>query len=222
VLGTAALFCTQSRGGMLGFGCMLVAGIYFLVEKLRTRVLLLCAMASLALAFYLGVAAPGSEHLGLTDLSSGATRLYLWGVALQLFVSSPLHGVGWGNFQVLYRSYLDESMVAESQLGVHSTYLALLAETGILGFLSFLTLLFLGFQQALHHLRTSPDPFARSLGFAVVGAIVALVVQGFVEFQIAFTQFGVLFWMLLALLVVSARLQSKSIAGRLKIPPAQT
>ncbi len=220
-MGTAALFCTQSRGGLLGFGCMLLAGIHFLVEKLRTRVLIVCAMALLAMIFYLGAAAPGAEHLGWSDLSSGATRLYLWDVALQLFVGSPVHGVGWGNFQVMYRSYLDESLVAESQLGVHNTYLSLLAETGILGFLSFLALLFLGFRQACRHLRASPDAFGRSLGFAVAGAIVALFVQGFVEFQIAFTQFGVLFWTLLALLTASARLQAESFAGRLNISPAE-
>jgi O-antigen ligase len=221
VMGTAALFCTQSRGGMLGFGCMLLAATHFLVEKRQARVLLVCATATLALSFYLGVAATGAEHLGGSDLSSGATRLYLWAAALQLFLGSPLHGVGWGNFQVLYRAYLDESMVGESQLGVHSTYLSLLAETGVLGFLSFLTLLVVGFREACRRLRGSADPFARSLGFAVAGAIAALVVQGFVEFQIAFTQFGVLFWTLLALLVASAPWQSDRVSGARKLSPAE-
>jgi O-antigen ligase len=221
MMGTAALFCTESRGGMLGFGCMLLAAIHFLVEKWRTRVLLVSAMASLALIFYLGAAAPGAEHLGWSDLSSGATRLYLWAAALQLFLGSPLHGVGWGNFQVLYRAYLDESMVGESQLGVHSTYLSLLAETGVLGFLSFLTLLVVGFREACRRLRGSRDPFDRSLGFAVAGAIAALVVQGFVEFQIAFTQFGVLFWTLLALLAASAPWQGDRIAATRKRSPAE-
>jgi O-antigen ligase len=221
VMGTAALFCTESRGGLLGFGCMLLAAIHFLVEKWRTRVVLVCALATLALIFYLGAAAPGEEHLGWGDLSSGATRLYLWAAAAQLFLGSPLHGVGWGNFQLLYRDYLDASMVGESQLGVHSTYLALLAETGILGFLSFLTLLVVGFREACRRLRGWPDPFDRSLGFAVAGAIVALVVQGLVEFQIAFTQFGVLFWMLLALLVASSRWQGGRITGTRKLSPAE-
>lgn len=221
VMGTAALFCTQSRGGMLGFGCMLLAAIHFLVEKPRTRVLLVCAMATLALSLYLGVAPPGAEHLGWSDLSSGATRLYLWAAALQLFLGSPLHGVGWGNFQVLYRAYLDESMVGESQLGVHSTYLSLLAETGILGFLSFLTLLVVGFREACRRLRGAPSPFDCSLGFAVAGAIAALVVQGFVEFQIAFTQFGVLFWTLLALLAASAPGRGDRLAGTRKLSPAK-
>jgi len=213
VVGSAALVCTQSRGGMLGFGCMLVAGIFLLVEKLRTRILSLGTTASLGIVLYLAVIAPGKAHLGVTDLYTAATRLFLWGVAWQLFTGSPIHGVGWGNFQVLYGAYLDPSLLAESQLGVHNTYLALLAETGLLGFLAFMILVVLGFRAAYDHFRTSQNSFGRSLGFGVMGAMVAMVVQGFVEFQIAFTQFGVLFWMLLGLLVASASLQRKSVVS---------
>jgi FtsH-binding integral membrane protein len=74
-------------------------------------------------------------------------------------------------------------------------------------------LVVLGFRAAYDHFRTSQNSFGRSLGFGVMGAMVAMVVQGFVEFQIAFTQFGVLFWMLLGLLVASASLQRKSVVS---------
>lgn len=205
-LGTAALVCTEGRAGMLGYLCMLLAAIQLLVETWRTRILLACGMACAALVSYLlFLKGADAGHLGWSDLSSGATRLYLWAVALQLFRGSPIHGVGWGNFQVLYGAYLDPSLVGESQLGVHNTYLSLLAEAGIPGFVTFLALLVLAFRQAVRRLRASPGAFDRALGFAVAGAIVALLVEGCFEFQIAVTQYGVLFWTLLALLTASAR-----------------
>jgi O-antigen ligase len=197
---------------MLGFSCILLVGILLLIPKSRTRILILCSAITLGVGFYVAVVATGEAHLGLSDLSSGASRIFLWGVAWQLFAGSPIHGVGWGNFQVLYGTYIDPSLVAANQYGVHNTYLALLAETGVLGFFAFIVLLFVGFRESYRHFRTAQDAFARSLGFGVIGALVALLVQGFVEFQIAFTQFGVLFWMLLALLVISGRLQHESVA----------
>jgi putative inorganic carbon (hco3(-)) transporter len=216
LLGTIALVCTQSRGGMLGFVCMLVAGIFFLVEKFRTKVLAMAALAVLGTIVYMAVIDSETMHLGINDLSTGATRLLLWDAAWNLFLGSPIHGIGWGNFQVLSSSYLDSSLVAESQLGVHNIYLSLLAETGVLGFLAFVTLLYLSFREAHRHFRTSPNPLGRVLGFGVMGAIVAMLGQGFVEFQIPVTEFDVLFWMLLALLVVSVSLTRQVCCERIE------
>ena len=200
---TVALVCTQSRGGQVAFICILGTCAFYLVQSRRARVVAILAMLTVSTLLYFVAVDSATLHLGTSDLASAATRLLLWGVAWTLFLGSPIHGVGWGNFQVLYRGYLDTSLVAESQLGVHNTYLALLAETGILGLFAFLSLIGLAFQEARRQFQASQNPLGRILGFAVMGAIIGMAGQGLFEFQIAVTQFGVLFWILLALLVKS-------------------
>jgi O-antigen ligase len=98
-------------------------------------------------------------------------------------------------------------------LAVHNTYLQFLAETGLVGFFAFLFLVVRSWRQALAQFRSSLDFLDRALAFGVLGALLSVLVDGLVDFLFE-TQFGTLFWMLLALLVVSSQLQSKSAEGR--------
>lgn len=198
-LGVIALLCTQSRGGLIAYGCMLIAMACFVLPTWRQRLSAIGALALIALAF-VGYADSRSMHVGGEDLTSGATRLFLWNAAILLFTHHPIHGVGWGNFQVLSSDYVTTAQLAgDSQLGVHNTYLALLSETGILGFGAFVALIWIGLRQVVRRLRVEPTPIGQSLALGIAGAIIALLVQGLVEFPIAVTQVGVLFWTLLAL-----------------------
>lgn len=66
------------------------------------------------------------------DITSGRTRLYLW--ALELFRENPLFGIGWGK----YRTTVVGNVTLVTSLETHNIYLQLLAETGIVGFVSFM------------------------------------------------------------------------------------
>lgn len=73
------------------------------------------------------------------DISSG--RLKLWGIALDLFISSPIIGIGWGRFsEHISGTY---NVLNAGQLNnVHNNYLQLLCETGIIGFILVATPIF--------------------------------------------------------------------------------
>ena len=62
------------------------------------------------------------------DITS--SRLYLWGVAWNMFKSKPLMGHGWGSYLL--------AMTGSTFQGVHNDYLQYLSETGVVGFLFFL------------------------------------------------------------------------------------
>src|SRR5581483_3426456 len=69
------------------------------------------------------------------ELRLGAQR-----VALEMFLDSPLVGVGAGNYPLLYPEYSrDLGVVAvASEFYPHNLYLQVAAETGTLGLLTFL------------------------------------------------------------------------------------
>lgn len=63
------------------------------------------------------------------DITSGRSNLYV--LALRLFGTSPLTGIGWGKFKTFNPGNLE----------THNVYLQLLCETGIIGFIIFVSLL---------------------------------------------------------------------------------
>lgn len=67
------------------------------------------------------------------DVTSGRSRLYVW--ALELFRKNPLFGIGWGRF----RTTVVGNVTVAKELETHDIYLQLLAETGITGFIVFVS-----------------------------------------------------------------------------------
>src|SRR5207244_3338596 len=114
--------------------------------------------------------------------SDAATRLLLWDTAWNLFKQSPIAGVGWGNFVMLYGDYLKVSWIPPEEFDVHNIYLQLLAETGVIGFAIFFSLMFLAGRQAWRQFRLGTNALGRALGFGIFGAILTVLVHGFVDF----------------------------------------
>ena len=215
-LGIAALAFTQTRAAMVSFGCVLVLTILYFSKDWSRKVVLILGVVAAAVAVSLLGNFLNPEHLSL-NANGGediATRLLLWATALKLFFSSPFFGAGYGNFVELYGSYLPFSWIPPGIFGVHNTYLQFLAETGLIGFTAFLYLIFQAVRQALNQLLHPADVIDEILGFAVLGAVLTMLIQGFVDFMFSVSPpFGTLFWMMLALLVISARI------GKLKEAP---
>jgi O-antigen ligase len=145
VIGALALVKTESRGGLLAMGAVFVA-VFFLGGPVRARavpVILTSLCAGLA---YYTLVAPPEALARVTEFRSGggSGRTDLWTVALEVFGDHPITGIGIGNFQVVEPLYAlrDVSIsridfVVERTLVVHNTYLHILAELGLVGFILF-------------------------------------------------------------------------------------
>ena len=205
-LGFMALLCTQSLGGLTAFGSVLVLAIFCFVRGWNRRLLLLVGLCISAFGFYIARETLNPAHAGSTFVYDSASRLVMWGAAWDLFVHSPIVGVGWGNFVGSRAADLHfGSWMPPQVLYANNLYLDLLAGAGVLGFVSFSVLAFLGLRQAQRAMRSSSDFFDQALGFGVLGAIVASLVHGFVDDVIVVSpQAGTVLWIMLALLVANA------------------
>ena len=90
----------------------------------------------------------------ITDFSTdgGSGRFELWGQALNYFMAHPLFGIGAFNFSDYYA--FDHNV----KLYVHNTYLEVLVESGIIGFLfycSFLVMLVIAFFRTKLHKQST-------------------------------------------------------------------
>ena len=195
-LACAALYFTASRGGLIAYGAMALAVLWFLKPRLAafSRLMLATALAAV-IVFSLQ---PKSEtRLQEVDDFTSTSRLALWGTAGAMFLQHPVLGVGYGNYRSLYNDYLPG--VTPNQLDSHNLYLQFLAETGIIGFAAFFFLIG-SFVRVAVKLARNSDPYCRLLGMGLGGALAATLIHGLVDFLFNVSpQFGGLFWLVLAL-----------------------
>lgn len=203
-LGSLALFTTQSLGGIFGLGALLVLAIFRFGRTTKRKLALLGGLCGAACLFYFFLHAISPVHTDRYLASDAYIRFALWTSAWNLFTHSPALGVGWGNFTAVYG--LDDPYFIPDQVAAHNLYLQLLAETGLAGFLAFFYLVVRSWKQAQRQWRRSEDFIDRALAFGVLGALLIILVHGFVDFMFQDSpQYGTLFWTMLALLVVSSR-----------------
>jgi O-antigen ligase len=203
-LGTLALFATQSLGGVAAFAAFLILGIFRFVPTTKKKLTLLGGLCATISILYLFIEIITPVHTDQQLESDAVTRFALWASAWDLFTQHPAIGVGWGNFTAIFG--LGDPDFIPDKVATHNIYLQLLSETGIAGFLAFFYLVVQSWRQAQRQWRASQDFLDRALAFGVQGALLSMLVHGFVDFlfQVC-AQFGFLFWTLLALLVVSSR-----------------
>ncbi|MCL6088300.1 MAG: O-antigen ligase family protein [Actinobacteria bacterium] len=141
-----SLFLTKSRGSYIGY----IAGTFFVIvlhyrnfKKILTRCLIL-AGALIALVFATGTYKRFIEIFSTTD--TAVIRSRLWAHAWQLFVSSPIFGIGFGRFNDIelsssyklngirgFISVFTGSNIRLDAAHAHNSYFQFLSETGVVG-----------------------------------------------------------------------------------------
>jgi probable O-glycosylation ligase (exosortase A-associated) len=207
-----ALLLTQSRGGMLASGAVL---LLWAVRSLRRAPTLLGVAVALVCVVQLG---PGDPWQKRTDEAtyhgedvSARGRLDAWRTGLNMAAERPLTGVGAGAFVIAYPTFAPgDAGPARTE---HNTFIQLLAELGIPGLLAFLGALIagvLGVTRATRHARFAP--YARGVQCGLLGFAVCSVSGG-----IAFS------WPIYLLLGISvaARRLDGNLARAATQPPLQ-
>jgi putative inorganic carbon (hco3(-)) transporter len=172
----ACILATFSRGGLVALGVVAVWALTTRRLSVRWAVLALVTMAALGgLAF---VTSPDIVTSGLQRKENVAqanidTRFITWQLAVKQFQSSPIVGVGPGNFEARYWEFALPYDVSGNPPPPHNAYLHVLAELGIPG----LALLITYFSLSWRELRSrSPNARLDALHSALAaGLLVALV-----------------------------------------------
>jgi O-antigen ligase len=142
----AALFLTQSRGGLVAFATLVVVAP-FLAGAARARTIAVLLTVVAAGVTYYGFFADEEARARVTSFEQGGGtgRPDLWSISYQASRDHPLTGVGLGNFIIVEAEYAARDdldlervdLVVDDPKVVHNTYLHVLAELGAVGFLAF-------------------------------------------------------------------------------------
>ncbi|RJW85606.1 O-antigen ligase domain-containing protein [Clostridiales bacterium AF36-10] len=135
-IGTVALLLTGKRGQFLA--CV-IAILGTLIIKAKPNIKrIMWVLVILLVPLYIAIIfscdlIPDVSFIFDNDATSGRTALYYR--AIELFMQNPLWGNGWASYR-----YLSNMVYLNNYYEVHNVYLQLLAETGVIGFLIFITI----------------------------------------------------------------------------------
>ena len=205
VVGVVGLVLSLSRGGWLSFVAVVVVVLVLAVRGQRLRLGVALGLGCLTLLAVL-VLTLSQENLILTrftsdDRGSAMSRVVLARGAAAMIRKYPLVGVGLNNYALFMPKYDPASLLAwQSPAMVHSVFLLVAAETGIVGltgFVWFLTSLM------VHAYRLSVRATSSMMWVAGVGsfcAFVSLAIHGMADYAlIADVRLFAQFWLLAGL-----------------------
>jgi O-antigen ligase len=109
------IYLTHSRGAIVALLVMFLLGL-----KDRVGLVASTAVVALALPAFLAMNFSGGRAI---SMEAGQDRMEFWGTGLQLFKSSPMFGIGYGNF-------VDQNFGHTA----HNSFVLCLAELGIIGY----------------------------------------------------------------------------------------
>jgi len=175
-----AIFLTFSRGGLIGlFGMLGLMG-----WKQKSMVV----KAGMVAALLIGLIVIGMfwnrNSGGLTGIKNDTTvnqRLATFKAGVLMFMHNPLLGVGPGDSMVAYPLYVPKEAHCgcQDQLVVHNSFIQVLAETGIFGFIPFTVFVFSSLYHAWALEKGPIGTYAMALELALVGFVMCSLSGGF-------------------------------------------
>jgi putative inorganic carbon (hco3(-)) transporter len=190
------IYCTLfafSRGGYIA---MLAA---LMVLGLLKHRMLLVLLAALFISWQTLLPTSVQERILMTESQNGALdhssqgRVLLWADALSLFGESPLTGTGFNTYEYMNRY--------ESFHDTHNYYLKIMVETGTVGFVLFIALLFRMAQMGYKLFRTSDDPFWSGVGLGFFVLVCSAIVLNFFGDRWTYQQINGYMWVLLGCVI---------------------
>ncbi len=179
----AGIMATVSRGGVLGLMAAL-AFTFYDRGSLSLRLVLVPSIAALMLGMLLlaGVneRSSGAYRPGELD-ESAQGRLDMWASGVRMAVHNPVFGVGFGQFAENYQGYARNPVQWEPR-DAHNSFVKAAAETGVVGFIPFMALVFLTFRVAYHRRKADvpeDSPIERAVRRSVFPSMVGFCVAAF-------------------------------------------
>jgi len=196
-LSLTALLLSKSYGALLAFFFGFFFLLYHYLKKssqekgaLFAKIALFLILLALILSLFL--TALGGRRIE----TSFAVRKEIWRAAFSFIKSKPLFGVGLGGFPQAFDKYLWQNYstlptwTPWARMHPHNLFLAFWLNLGIMGFLSFLWLLYLFFQEL---------DFENPLSPILASAMFAILVHGLLDTTYWKNDLSIFFFFLLAL-----------------------
>ena len=199
------LLLTFSRGGLIA--CL--GGVLMLVFLLKKKILWIIPIVFLVVFLF------GKNLYGNRAAQGGAidptveTRLLMLKDAMQMFRSHPWTGIGLNTY---YKTHEKNRSLEIPPSYAHNSYIQMIAEVGIVGFMSFVALMIYWFGWGVRSFGKLCDPELKFLLGGVLAGVLGLCVASFFDNVLFELLPATLFWVLMGYGVALARIGSEKSA----------
>jgi O-antigen ligase len=205
---------------------ILAAGVWVLIRlhiRFKTMIITLISVLAIIFAFqqqiveYLEKNEDESssnliEHFSsmsnITSDASNLERLNRWGAAIRMFREKPVFGFGPGTYMFKYAPYQlsKDRTIISTNMGdmgnAHSEYLGPLAESGLMGMLTFIFLIIVVLYTALNTYARLPSGFHKGIIISAFLGLVTYYAHGFMNNFLDTDKAAVPFWAFTAMIVL--------------------
>lgn len=198
---TVCLVVTFSRGGYLGL--ILVAAIFIIM--LDARFILIGVVAAIALYFVLPqTIVERFTSIGNMSDSSTMYRVYIWWGTIAMLKDYWFSGIGPGTnaFNLIYPAYGYNTIAAPH---AHNLFLQLMCDSGIVGLVMFLFVLFSYYRMTFGAFSRTKDKTTRIYLIAAIASISSFLLQGMTDYSFYNYCVMLMFWVIIALGAILAR-----------------
>ncbi len=233
------LILSYARAAWLSMAVALAVWIFMRLKlKFRPLFIAFCVTLSLILVFQTEIlmylernntesSANLGEHISsMTNISSDASnleRLNRWSCAIRMFKDRPFFGWGPGTYMFNYAGYqltAERTIISTNSAdggNAHSEYLGPMAESGILGLISFLVLVSVVFYTAVHTYSRTSDKYLKTIVMSALLGLVTYVVHGTMNNFLDSDKLSVPFWGFIAI-IVTIDIQTRKAAQAEALP----
>jgi len=208
-----SLLLTKSLGGILTFIMIFILFIfciiYYLLPNLGFRKATL-TKAGLTIALVLFAFIVTSvifvrqrlpQFFNLSNPNNSIIqRLYYWKASFNMVKDSPLTGIGWRRFGLLYECY--KPSLANISHYSHNVFLQIMAETGLLGLLTFLWIVFIFLKKGISAIKIYDEQQGLKIGLFCAGC--AFLFHNLIDLNFYFAQVSFFWWIILGLFAGSS------------------
>ena len=202
-LAPIAVLFAKSTGGLIG----IAAGVGFLLliyRRTRIPVIVVSVVGLICLLSIPGLS--GIRQEVFAQDRSGQIRVAMWKEAGQLLQERPLLGAGLASYQERVTPF--HTTVNGEGIEIfhhpHNLFLTMWVNVGIVGLVGFLIILVWFFRTGFSR-NTSHVSRTNFLPLFVMGAMVTILTTGLVDSPYIKNDLSIVFWFLVAMMVVSAR-----------------
>ncbi|MBM3251219.1 MAG: hypothetical protein FJZ11_00355 [Candidatus Omnitrophica bacterium] len=197
ILLLSCLILTVSRGAWIAF---IVLALFMSVWLIPLRLLLLLLVPAIigSLTFFPSIVKERLSNFFIFLDNSGIDRKIIWEAAWKMFMSRPWLGLGLGTFMFNF----DKFVIKNYPYGpsyAHNCYLQMGSEIGIIGLVSFLSILGLFFYRGIKKLNHGQKTFFWYVLMGSLAAILGYSVHMGVDTFLYSVDLGLLFWLILGM-----------------------
>ncbi len=197
----ACMYCFSRAAYMAVVACTIVLGI------VKDRKLILLSAVFL-FTWQVIVPTAVTQRVKMTHTEDGRLeasaqeRVDLWTDAEQSIGHYPLFGTGFGTFQ--YSEHVDNLK------DTHNWYVKVLVETGFVGFLFALALMFQMFSLSIRLFRKADDPLFKGLGLGLLICICSAAITNFFGDRWTYLEINGMLWVLIGAAIRAEQLTAQS------------